>query len=187
MATKALHIKFLMALVAGGMIFSSHAQENKHRSVIQEMLTRSATTEGFLAGLKHGIAGGDKATPESKKHAACVLKAMDRKQLDNQMIKSHMAYFSIADASDVIAFYKTPSGQKLAGYAADVASGKLSPDPNVKPPGMTDADAVAFEKFFTQTAGGRRMNEIGQKPVAEAGEVLKPSILKLFEKCKAAS
>ncbi|MBI1889779.1 MAG: DUF2059 domain-containing protein [Burkholderiales bacterium] len=187
MAIKALRLKISIALVVGGIIFSAHAQENKHRSVIQEMLTRTSTIEGFMAGLRHGLAGGDQSNAGSKKRAACVIQSMNRSQVDNQMIKSHMTYFSIAEASDIVAFYKTPSGQKIAGYAADVASGKLSPDPNVTPPGMTDADVAAFEKFSKQTAGGKRMNVIGQKPVAEASEILKPSILKLFEKCKTAS
>jgi hypothetical protein len=164
---------------------SAQDEQAKHRALIQEMLNQLSITDFVMAGWKHRLAGRSKATPESTKFAECVMNAMDRQYVTKQGIDVYMSYFSSEEASEIVDFYRTPSGQKYVKDKMNKLTIKYTGLPTVAlSPDITETDNTNIENFLQQTTGGRKLMEVGLTPLEALNLTLRPVISELAKKCK---
>jgi hypothetical protein len=160
---------------------SAQDEQAKHREVIQEFISTDFTVDRILRVMKNVLVKEGKATPESTKRTECVINSIDRKLLEKKTVEAFMRYFSASQASEILNFYKTPSGKSLIEYKVDLASGKVSS--NAPPPGMSETDIRNIEKFTKETEAGRHFAEVMWKPTMEVSGYLTPIIKDLYQKC----
>lgn len=150
------------------------------------MVLQGSVAELFIAGLKAGIAGDKNTTAESTKLALCVGDTLDRASVENRLIDKYLSYFSPSQASEIVAFYQSPTGRKMVAHWSDLSKGKIPLTPGAEfQYNLSGADQVAKDKFMDETDGGRRLIEVGQAATRAAIESLKPEIFAAYGQCRA--
>jgi hypothetical protein len=169
-------------------------EDPKHRTLVQELVRIISMPGVFLADEKYILAGKKQATPESTKRAECVVKAMDRKLVEKEMVEIYMHWFPGSHIAQAIQFYKTPTGKKWVQHWADIANGKIVhddaplprtfvPDASSFPLEMNGSD-IANIKEFAKTEAGQQFSKIGKQAMKVVSDSSKLMINDdLYKKC----
>ena len=121
-----MRILFLLIICLGCSTAFAEKANELHKKAVQELLQASGVPSMLQRAFKAQLDTQLKAVPELEKIRPQLTefynKAFSYKELEPDLCRLYMKHYSMAEARQITAFYKTPAGKKMAQVNGQIST-----------------------------------------------------------------